>query len=117
MELAKLGDWLEQLYKGYLRGWTIIEHRVGSETMIGWIEHCGFDTDGRFSIDWTERKGNRFSGGTRRTTIFRPECWQVEIMLKFAFLKRIAKDPPEREPINPWSDANLYTIAFTDLYF
>jgi hypothetical protein len=67
MELTKLGDWLRQLYEGYLKyegylnGWTIIEHRVGSETMIGWIERCGFDTGGRFSIYWTERKGYGFT--------------------------------------------------------
>jgi hypothetical protein len=112
MELAKLQEVEEIRHTVGLRNWRIIEHRTGSETMVGRVNHVGFDTDGTFVIHWNERKDNCLHGGLWRTTYFRPSCWQCDVVANIFFLKRTAEDPPERDPINPWHDANLYTLIW-----
>lgn len=102
---------LEQLRDRNFAKMTILEHRDG-ELVVGVIDSGGVNPDGTLGLHWH----HHYEPQLHRTTTFLPSSWRCQIVGPFISLFRIAKDPPDRGDLsNPWHDANLYTLAHTDL--
>ncbi len=105
---------VDRLRRMDLGGWIIIEHRSDGQNVVGnllrrparWVE-----PDEAFMISWRRWSRALEPSGVAR---FTPSSWKMEIAdadCNVVFLKRIAKDPPENEIVNPCPEADLYTLV------
>ena len=105
---------IERLRHMDLGGWILIEHHSDGQNFVGNLlcrPQSWRETGESFMICWRRWSCALEPSGV---VMFSPSSWKLEIAdadCNVVFLKRVAKDSPENEIVNPHPDANLYTLV------